>query len=237
MAACGFSRYELRTTDVEGAKAFYRQLFGAAFWADSVAVVPLPERAAERGAPAHWLGLVTVPDVEESVGAMLALGGEALGPPQPGPDGRLRAALRDPFGAVVGVCAKAAAPNEAVPAPVAWHLLNVDDQEKAFAAYAALFGWVGTEVRDLGEAGCHQMFSWDGSGTNAGSVANTARRPGVHTHWLYHFGVADIGETTAKVTALGGRALGPWPTVSGDLVVACDDPQGAAFGLHQLAHG
>jgi hypothetical protein len=62
-------------------------------------------------------------------------------------------------------------------------------------------------------------------------MANTARWPGVHPHWLFHFPVADLEAALAAVRARGGRALAPNLLPSGDRVVACEDPQGAAFGL------
>jgi len=63
-----FCRYQLRTTDVDSAHAFYADLFGADFWRDGIEVQSLPAAAAARGAPPHWLGHIHVEDV---VGAML----------------------------------------------------------------------------------------------------------------------------------------------------------------------
>ena len=58
-----FSRYELRTKDVLGARTFYDRLFGDGSWSERITVVPLPEQAAARGAPSHWLGCVGAPNV------------------------------------------------------------------------------------------------------------------------------------------------------------------------------
>ena len=58
-----FRRYELRTTDLEGARAFYADLFGDRFWAGAIEVAALPAAAAARGAPPYWLGHVAVEDV------------------------------------------------------------------------------------------------------------------------------------------------------------------------------
>ena len=98
-----FCHYELRTKDVASAGAFYSELFGAAFWSEHVTVVPLPEPAAARGAPSHWLGFIDVANVEDMVRRIVARGGQRLGPTRPDGDGASCAALRDPFGAVVGV--------------------------------------------------------------------------------------------------------------------------------------
>jgi uncharacterized protein len=233
MPATRFSRYELQTTDVRGAEAFYTSVLGGDFWGVGVSLAPLPERAASRGAPARWLGHVGTPDVDGMAARLVALGGQQLGPTErewAGPD---RAVLRDPFGAVLALSSEL---EVSARAPVAWHLLHCADHERAFAAYAGLFGWVATEVSDLGpDIGCQQHFAWEPSGPSVGGVANTARLPHVHPHWMYCFRVSDIEGCLASARAHGGKALPLIQTSSADLVAACDDPQGAAFGLYQLA--
>ena len=61
-----------------------------------------------------------------------------------------------------------------------------------------------------------------------------ASLPGVHTQWLFFFRTADLETSLAKVRAHGGLTLPAARTPRGDLVAACDDPQGAAFGLYQF---
>jgi uncharacterized protein len=233
-----FFRYELRTTDVEAGRAFYSAVLGAGFWEMDVSVVPLPERIRALGAPSNWLGYVGVADVEGTVGRMVGLGGLQLGPVSRGGGGEAQAVLRDPFGAVLAVSGAAAAAAGERTTAVVWHLLNAQDEARGFALYAELFGWVAGEAVDLGaERGRHQLFAWDGAGRSAGSVANTARPPRIHPQWLYFFGVPDIAAGVEKVRAGGGLALETLRTSTGDLAVACDDPQGAAFGLYQVVQG
>jgi len=235
-----FSRYELQTTDVRGAEAFYTGVFGggtsgAGFWGPDVSLAPLPERAASRGAPARWLGHIGTPDVEGTAARLVALGGQQLGPTQREWGGPDRAVLRDPFGAVLGLSSEM---EQSARAPVAWHLLHCADHERAFAVYAGLFGWVGTEEADLGpEIGRQQYFAWERSAPSVGGVANTARLPQVHPHWMYCFRVEDIEGSLAHARAHGGKPLPLFQAPNGDLVAACDDPQGAAFGLYQFAPG
>jgi predicted enzyme related to lactoylglutathione lyase len=225
-----FGHYQLRTTDVNAARAFYTDLCGADFWSDRITVATLPERAAARGAPAHWLGHIGVADVEATVGRFVVAGAERLGPVEPG-GGALQAVLRDPFGAIVAV-------SSAQPTPftdhVAWHLLHSQDEARAFATYSSLFGWSPKEAHDLGpELGRHQSFTWDDAARPVGSVANTARLPHIHPQWLFFFRVASLDDSLAKVRAHGGLALSPVQMQNGALVAPCDDPQGAAFGLYQ----
>jgi hypothetical protein len=234
-AGSRFHRYELQTTDVDVARAFYTDVLGPQLWGSDVSLAPLSERAVARGAPAHWLGHIGIEDVEGTADRLVALGAQQLGPTQRAADGSSRAVLRDPFGAVMALSSDTVAPRRT---PVAWHLLHAQDHERAFALYAALFGWTATEVQDLGpDMGRHQPFAWDESGRSVGSVADTARLPHIHPQWLFHFRVLDIEDSIARARACGGNVLGPMQTPSGDLVAPCEDPQGAAFALHQSADG
>src|SRR6185503_1237448 len=93
-----FCRYQLRTTDVEGADAFYRDLLGDGFWGRGLDVGPLPAPLAARGVPANWLGHVGVEDVVPPMYRFLEAGATRLGAPPA--DGRDSAGvvLRDPSG-------------------------------------------------------------------------------------------------------------------------------------------
>lgn len=233
-----FRRYVLRTLDVEAARAFYREVAGLDFSASpeksGIEVWPLHEQARARGAPAHWLGQLAVADVEATVGRLLDLGAERLGPTVQGRDGTAFATLRDPIGAVVGV-------RETMPPPeparvVAWHHLHTRDLERAWTIYAELFGWQQTETVEAADLeGGLRTFAWDRSGGNVGTIANTARLPGVHVHWLFYFPVADLEASLALVRAKGGKTLAPVVLPNGDRLAPCDDPQGAAFGLFSSA--
>src|SRR5689334_7631814 len=58
-----FCAYELRTMDVERARAFYNAIFGPSFFSGGIRIAPLPAAAIARGAAAHWLGHIGVDDV------------------------------------------------------------------------------------------------------------------------------------------------------------------------------
>ncbi|MCP3138102.1 VOC family protein [Pyxidicoccus xibeiensis] len=241
-----FVAYDLRTLDVDSAQAFYTGLLG---WtvhgpADSRelrageqrvgALVALPERARSMGAPAHWLGQVGVEDVEASAARLVALGGQQLGPVQQPAPGQLVAILKDPQGAVLALSSGRAGARLGA---VAWHELNTTDREQAWSCYSELFGWRSTGTMELGPTiGAYQRFTWDGAGQDVGGLVNTARLPGVHTHWLFYLTVEDIEAAVVRVRSLGGRALnGPMQVPGGDRVAQCEDPQGAAFALREAA--
>ena len=225
-----FCRYELRSTDVDGARAFYADLLGRHFWGDGLDVAPLPAAAAARGVPGYWLGHIAVEDVVPPMYRFLDAGATRLGAPPT--DGRDSAGvvLRDPFGAIVALAPSTAASSAE---RIAWHLHVSRDEERAFGFYGDVLGWTPLDRRDLGERGRHVTFTWDATGRAMGSTCDVASRPHVHAQWLYFFSTPDLDASTARVRELGGLALGPTTTADGHRVVACDDPQGAAFGLYE----
>lgn len=220
-----FSRYQLRTTDLDGARSFYEAVVGPGFWDGPVSLAPLPEPARAAGRPPHWLGVIGTSAVDQAVAAVLARGGSRRGPPG------LPAVLRDPFGAMFGLGAE---PPPAERGPVAWHLMAATDEAAAVAAYAEWFGWSADGAVDLGPQGRHVTFAWEAGGPTAGSFTDLARRPGIHTQWLYFFEVPDLALALGAARAGGGLTLEPTTTATGSRLCPCDDPQGGAFGLIQL---
>lgn len=223
-----FGHYVLQSREPRAAEAFYSGLFGDDFWGRGVAVAPLPERAAQMGAPAHWLGQVPTRDVEATAARMLTLGGQQLGPTHTAPDGTLVARLRDPFGAVLAV---RSAGRSSGPSPVVWHLHHGSDVEKTATLYSALFGW--TASLEVTEGYGHRPLSWDTASPPAGGLASTAGRPELHPHWLFFFAVPELDEAASRVLSLGGRVTARVVSADGARVAACEDREGAAFALRQ----
>jgi hypothetical protein len=238
-----FCWYELRTTDPAAARAFYADALGLVVAAADARwrlraggpelgeFAVLPAQAAARGAPAHWLGHVAVADVPAAVQRFVALGASPLGPTQTRPDG-LVAPLRDPLGAVLAVTSRTASSPTAT---LAWCDLHTRDHAQASSIYQRMFGWSPTQLHDLGPAlGAYQEFAWRPGGASVGGMSDAALRPEVHTHWLFHFAVDDLDTTIQRVRAGGGSVAGePMRVPGGGRVAQCEDPQGAAFALHE----
>jgi uncharacterized protein len=225
-----FCRYELRSTDVEAARDFYAALFGDGFLGAGIDIAPLPAAAAARGVPGYWLGHIAVDDVVPPMYRFLDAGATRLGAPPA--DGRDSAGvvLRDPSGAIVALTLAGAPPGSD---RIAWHLHVSRDEERAFGLYEGILGWTALDRQDLGERGRHVTFTWGGRRTAVGSACDMASRPHVHAQWLYFFATGDFDASIARVRELGGLALRPTTTADGHRVAACDDPQGAAFGLYE----
>jgi uncharacterized protein len=220
-----FSRYELRTTDAEGARAFYAKLLGH----EHAIVWPLHEQARARGAMPHWLGSIGVEDVQqlERVSEeFVQRGATTLGPVRPAADGGHAAVLRDPGGAIVGVATPPLS-GFARTVDVAWQVLNTNDLAAAIVNYRALFGWSIDERPSHGPDGAFYEFRWEQD--SAGAMADLAGRPGVHPHWLFFFNVKALDAAVELTRREGGTAIES--IHAGEWIAVCEDPQGAAFGL------
>ncbi len=252
MATIGrFVWHELLTTDVEAAKTFYTEVIG---WNTQQAEAPagytmwrvgerpigglmaLPEQAKAHGAPPHWMGYVEVADVEASAKQVAELGGTVLMPVHEISEGCF-AVIRDAQGAVMALYTPKAPAAAAAPEPgdITWNELNTTDYETAWTYYSKLFGWQETERMDMGpEMGTYFMFKWDGACQSMGGMSNAAKTMGIPTHWLHYISVADMDAAVERVKANGGKVInGPMEVPGGSRVAQCEDPQGAAFALHQ----
>src|ERR1700681_1953832 len=244
-----FVWYELTTTDVAAAKAFYAKVVGwgirdasmpgaayTLFTAGEVAVaglMDLPDEARKMGALPRWMGYVGVDDVDVATDRLKRLGGTVYVPPTDVPDVSRFSVVADPQAATLTLV-KWVNPGQEEPAAqgsrghVGWHELSAVNWEKAFAFYGELFGWQKAHA-EVGGIGTYQLFS--AAGQTIGGMSNkppTMPMP----FWLYYFNVGDIDAAAERVKAGGGKILeGPLEARGGNRIVRCTDPQGAMFAL------
>jgi uncharacterized protein len=244
-----FVWYELTTTDVEAAKAFYTKVVG---WSTQDASAPgmsytlflcgqtsvgglmrLPADAGKIGATPRWVGYVAVDDVDATALRVKELGGAVYVPPTDIPNVSRFSVVADPELAIF-VVVKWLRPRTDRPAAlgepgrVGWHELLAADREKAFGFYAELFGWQRAGVAtNLAEPS--QLFSVGGA-TIGGVSAKSPALP--IPFWLYYFNVDDIDAAEKRVRAAGGEITsGPARVPDGSWMVTCTDPEGAMFAL------
>jgi predicted enzyme related to lactoylglutathione lyase len=222
-----FCRFDLRTTDVDAARAFYARLFGH----ERAVVWPLHEQALARGARPHWLGHLGVANPEQVAADFVLRGATRLGPARPTEDGGTAMVLRDPGGALLALSTPPRA--EQAELDVAWHVLNTRDAESATVNYRELFGWETTENSELAPLGVFRELAFSPGGARDGVIADIAGRPGVHPQWLFVFEVAALGLAVEITRAAGGLVLDPLALPGGEKLFVCDDPQGAAFALRE----
>jgi len=243
-----FVWYELLTTDIAGAKAFYGSVVGwgaqnastpdlayTLFTAGEVPVsglMELPQDALNSGAMPRWVGYVAVDDVDASAERIKRLGGTLYVPPTDSNIGRI-AVVADPqtatFALVEGLRhGESESGHMGEAGRVGWHELLAADWSKAFAFYGEVFEWRETEA-NTGPLPSYHMFAAGGH-TIGGMFTKHARAP--VPFWLYYFNVGDIDMALRRVEKAGGRiAFGPHDLPGDSGIARCIDPQGAMFAL------
>jgi hypothetical protein len=245
-----FVWYELMSTDVAAAKAFYGRVVGwgtqdsgvagmdyTLFTAAGIPVtglMDLPPDARAGGIPSCWIGYVGVGDVDASVAQATGLGAAVHHAPTDIPGIGRFAAIGDPQGATIALfrwatpmAAPAVPPG--TPGHTGWHELMATDWAAAFPFYATMFGWQKAAEHDMGPMGTYQIFST--GGPPVGGMFT--KPPAVPVPaWLYYFNVEGIDAAVARVAEAGGQTLnGPMEVPGGSWIAQCRDPQGAMFAL------
>jgi uncharacterized protein len=242
-----FAWYELITTDMPAAKAFYAKVLGwgtrdastpdlaytlfTAAGASVSGLMDLPEDARKLGATPRWMGYVSIDDVDATADRIKRFGGAVYVPPTNSNIGRI-SVVADPQTATLGLVGRLTGQQRPAeldePGHVGWHELLAADWEKAFAFYSELFGWQKADT-EIGRTDTYQLFSTGGE-TIGGMLTKRPIEP--VPYWLYYFNVGDIDGAAARVKTGGGRIFeGPLALPGGCWVARCADPQGAFFAL------
>ncbi len=241
-----FSWTDLTTTDQDGAKAFYSELFG---WqaidypvGDGVvysmmtldgknvaAISPQPAQQRDAGVPPTWNSYVTVQSADETQALAKELGATVHAPAFDVLDAGRMGVIQDPQGAYFLVWeprSHIGASLVNVPGALVWNELASPDPEGSVAFYGGLFGWKGNAM----EGSEPPYLVIDNAGhSNGGIRPLMPAEP--QPYWLAYFGVADLEAALARVEQLGGtRLAGPIDIGPGTFGFV-QDPQGAVFAL------
>jgi predicted enzyme related to lactoylglutathione lyase len=243
-----FVWYELLTTNVPSAAAFYAEIVGwavkdasspelaytllTAGAAPVVGLMDIPEEGLRMGATPRWLGYVGVDDMDATVAQIPRLGGAILVAPTDSNIGRI-SVVADPQGATFALVTRLAfgraqTSGSYEPGRVGWHELLAEDRAKVFPFYGKLLGWRQASA-ELDPASVYDLFS--AAGKTIGGMLT--KLPSVsHACWLHYFNVEDVGAAARRVMTGGGRVLQqPIELPDGGWIVRCVDPQGALFAL------
>ncbi len=237
---------DLATSDAEGAKSFYGDLFGWEFrdlplgegMVYSMAqikgkdVAALYRMIAEKGITPHWQPYVSVESADAAAGKVEALGGVILAPPFTVFDAGRMALFKDPSGAPFAVWEARKHPGAqrvGEPGTICWNELVTKAPEQSEPFYQGLFGW-GPRVMDAG-LGPYTIFSREGVEL-AGMIRTPAECVENPSSWLMYFLVDDCDQSAEKAKTLGARILKGGtdiPTIGRFAVI--QDPQGGVFAL------
>lgn len=247
-----FAWYELMTTDVDAAIAFYSKVVGwktkpfdespkpYVMWVAGEqpmgGVMMLPEEAKNMGAPPHWMSHVFVADVEAAVEKAKSLGATVYVPPMDVPKVGRFSVIADPTGGVISLFKDLGdmnAPEGKQPGEIGWNELLSTDPDKTWAFYEAMFGWKKLEAMDMGPMGTYQIYGL-GERTLGGMMKVPPGWQGP-TVWLYYANVAKLSTAIESVKSSGGTLMmGPQEVPGGGWIAQGKDPQGAMFALFAM---
>src|SRR5262245_15846570 len=235
---------DLMTSDPEGARRFYGELYGWEFQVGPAEtmhytnclvrghrVAGMGGDPAPEGMPTAWTTYIASDDVDDTISRITAAGGRLnTGPMDVMDQGRMAIAV-DPTGAVFGLWqagkhSGATLVNE--PGAVSWNELQTGDLDAAQAFYTALFGYTWEEAP--GEVR-YATFSVGGH-MAGGALAmpeewHAGDRP--NPRWLTYFAVDDADAAAASTGRLGGDVLFPPQDLPFGRFAVLRDPQGATF--------
>jgi predicted enzyme related to lactoylglutathione lyase len=234
-------------TDVEGAKAFYSQLFG---WEPMEAGPPEetggygfftnggkmvagygPQQNPE---PPFWSVYVSVDDAGQTAKKIEAAGGTVIVAPMEVMDAGTMAVFQDTQGAFIsawqpGNHKGAQLTHEA--GALSWVELNARDVNAAKRFYPEVFGW----APQTAEGPMPYTEFKLGDQPVGGMMSMPDQVPAeVPSHWLVYFGVDDPDAAAAKVEKLGGVVRMPAMDFPGGRFAVVADPQGATFGVLKM---
>ena len=242
-----FSWIELVTTDQDGAKQFYSQLFG---WEIDdqpmgpdvfytmlklkgqyvAALYGMDKSQKERGLHPHWNVYITVASADDAAAKAKSLGGTIVAEPFDVMDVGRMATVKDPAGAQImlweakkhqgaGIVDEAGA--------ICWFELNVHDVDAAKAFYTGLFGWTA--------GGSPEYTEWINGEKHIGGMMQIKPDWGpVPPTWTSYIMVDDCDATAAKATALGATIItGPDDIPNTGRFAIVKDPQGAVIAIYQ----
>ncbi|MDO5648087.1 VOC family protein [Paracoccus sp. (in: a-proteobacteria)] len=241
--------YELTTTDLPGAGAFYSDILGwdvtdssSADMTYHLARTPAGMVAGiapqqDTDIPPNWLIYFAVDDCDAAVQAITDAGGQILMPAMDMPGTGRFAVATDPQGAAFGLMQPEpmedgtgnAAFDQSRAGHGNWNELMTTDPAAALSFYGALMGWTPGQAMPMGSMGTYQLFHH--AGADIGAIMGLGDAP--MPVWLPYFGVSDPVSTVAeRITAAGGAIHhGPAEVPGPAYITVATDPQGAWFAI------
>jgi predicted enzyme related to lactoylglutathione lyase len=239
---------DLFTSDPDGARRFYGQLFGWTgesageeyggyinFSQAGVMIAGCMRNDGATGAPDTWSVYLWSADAKATLDAAAAHGSNVIVPAMDVMELGTMAVVTDPGGATIGVWQPGLHKGFGVvgePGTPGWFELHTRNYDASVAFYRDVFGW------DTHTAGDTPEFRYTTLGeddaASAGIMDATGFLPdGVPSSWTVYFAVADADATLAKIVSLGGAVVRPAEDTPYGRLASATDPTGAAFNLLQ----
>lgn len=239
---------DLWTSDVEGSRRFYAELFGWVaekpdpeyggyfmFTRESVPVAGGMGDMGEMRADNTWKPYLASDDIEATLRVATEHGATVQTPAMAVDDLGVQAVIIDPSGLVIGVWQPGSFPGFTVinehGAPI-FFAFDTDDYDGAVDFYRQAFGW--NPLEEATEDGHHYAGYMDpetdrplaGIGDEVENLA-----PGEEPAWSVFWQSDDVDASVEKVLALGGTVLAAASDRGLGRVARVADPAGARFWL------
>jgi uncharacterized protein len=239
---------DLWTSDVDGSRRFYGELFGweadepspefggyFIFNRNGVQIAGGMGDMGDMKANNTWKIYLATDNIEKTVASAEATGAEIVAPAMAVADLGIQAVLVDPTGAHLGAWEAKSFPGFTVlgeSGTPSWFELHTREYQRALDFYRSVFGWETDVVVDSDEMHYSTMRNPDGEGELAGIMDASGFLPeGVPSHWSVYWHTGDVDASVTKVKALGGSVvIEPVDTPYGRLA-SVTDPTGALFRL------
>jgi predicted enzyme related to lactoylglutathione lyase len=239
---------DLWTSDVEGSRRFYGELFGweamepnaefGGYFMFNRAGQPIagamgdmPDNPAQDA----WKIYLATDDIGRTVEAAEAHGAHVAVPPVPVADLGVQAVLTDPAGATVGAWQPGTFAGFGVldePGSPSWFELFSTDFTRSVDFYRSVFRWETETVSDTDDFRYSVLHPGDDVQL-AGIMDAAALVPKGASYWSVYWEVGDVDETIVKLRSLGGGVVSEAADTPYGRMAAVTDPCGAAFKLRQ----
>ncbi len=240
---------DLWTSDVEGARRFYGELFGwestdpdpefggyFTFSRNSVQVAGAMGDMGDMKANNRWKVYFATDDAEATLKTASAEGAQVIAGAMAVADLGVQSVFVDPTGVDFGTWQPGSFAGFTVleePGTPSWFDLATRDHDRAVAFYGDLLGWeVDQQVKNAQTT--YTLLRTSSGGPPVVGIADASGflPDGVVGGWTTYWRVDDVAAAVAAVEQLGGSVAMPAQSTPYGMVADVVDPTGAAFRLH-----
>lgn len=240
---------DLWTSDVEGSRRFYSDLFGweAAepseefggyfmFLRDDLPTAGGMGPMGDMPAGNVWTIYLATPDIATLATTAEGAGASLYMQPEPIADLGSQLQMADPQGATVGAWQENTFPGFVVldePGAPSWCELHTRDFAASLEFYRTAFGWEIEMVGDTDEFRYAVVLAEAGSAEQVAGIMDASQwlPEGVDAVWSIYFLVEDAQAAVDRVVELGGSVVDPPVETPYGILATVADPAGAVFKL------